>query len=116
MQTVVIDVEEGISHPLDEQICSIVGQVLCQHYTGHAWRVDADHQKGFIDIRNLSLSGDCGFRLKMSGHVTASELTKLAVRAGGEILERFNVSRGTINHEEIASLPENEFGRTACEM
>lgn len=112
METVVIDVEDGISHPLDEQICAIVGRELCTHYPGHAWRVDADHRKGLVDILNLSLSGKYGFRIEMKGMFSAPDLQKLAMRAGGEILERYNVSRSEFNADEMNNLPVDETGQT----
>lgn len=112
-EAMVFDVDDGITHPLDEQICAIVGQVLTQHYPGHMWRVDADHRAGMVDVRNLSLDGKHGIRMKMDGPVTASELMREAMLVGGEILERYGVTRGIMNPDEIEALPQDRLGN--CE-
>lgn len=106
----VTDVSEGIIHPLDVQLCQIVGATLCRHYSGWEWRVEVDHAKGLIDIRNQTLSGSMGMRLKMSGHATASELEDIAMRAGGEILERYNMPRGICDEERVDASPVNGVG------
>ncbi len=100
-----------IVDPIDQQICVQVAQVLTRHYPGYDWLVEADHRKGFIDIRNVSLDGQLGCRIKMGGYATASELEKLTMRYGGEILERFHVVRGTKRPEQIDELPTDFAGR-----
>jgi hypothetical protein len=100
-----------IVDPLDQQICVLVAQVLMRHYPGHDWLVEADRRKGLIDIRNVSLDGSLGCRIPMGGYATASELEKLAMRYGGEILERFHVERGRLNSEQVNALPTDFAGR-----
>ena len=94
-----------IVDPIDQQICEIVARTLQQHYPGHDWLIQADRKKGMIDIRNVSLDGALGCRIKMGSYATSSELEKTAMRYGGEILERFHVERGRLNPEKIDDLP-----------
>jgi len=105
-----------IIDPIDQQICEMVGQVLLRHYPNHQWLVQADRRKGLIDIRNLSLDGQMGCRIPMDGYATASELERLAMRYGGEILERYHVERGRLNQERVDELPTDFSGRLRADQ
>jgi len=99
-----------IVDPVDQQICELVGTVLQRHYPGHEWLIEADRRKGFIDIRNLDLNGKMGCRISMGGYASSSELERLAMQYGGELLERHGVSRGVCNIEQINMLPTDAAG------
>lgn len=105
-----------IVDPMDQQICEIVARVLLAHYPGHDWLVEADRRKGFIDIRNLSLDGAMGCRIKMGGLASVSELETLAMRYGGELLERYHVARGRMDREAVDSLPTDFAGRLRADV
>jgi hypothetical protein len=79
-------------------------EALHTAYPGHLWGVAASERDGMLDVRNLYLSGNWGFRLKIPTMYSASEFKKRVVRAGGELLERFRVSRGRVRADEINSL------------
>lgn len=100
-----------ILDPIDQAICEQVAAVLIRHYPGHDWLVEADRRKAFIDIRNICLDGQMGCRIPMSGYATSSELEKLAMRYGGEILERYNLARGGLDAAALNDLPEDFAGR-----
>ena len=70
-----------------------MADTLHQHYPGHLWAVTCDGDKGIATIRNLMLSGDWGFILKLPAIYSASEWDKRVLRAGGEVLERYRISR-----------------------
>jgi hypothetical protein len=106
----------AIVDPIDQQICELVAAVLLRHYPGHDWLVQADRRKGLIDIRNLSLDGALGVRIPMNGAATASELEKMTMRYGGEILERFHVARGALRQDEVAALPRDFAGRLRADQ
>jgi hypothetical protein len=80
-----------------------IAEKLHQQYPGHLWGVNITD--AIIDVRNLALSGEWGFKLKVPAIYSASDLDRQAVTAGGEILERFRVRRGRANDEHIAALP-----------
>jgi hypothetical protein len=96
-----------IVDPQDQAICELVGNALSKFYPGHEWLVEADRRKGMIDIRNLDLHGGKGFRLKMSGAASVSELEHLAMQAGGELLERANVARGAMTENTLHEINYN---------
>jgi hypothetical protein len=100
-----------IADPLDQQICEVVGAVLLKHYPLYDWLVCADRRKGMIDIINVSLDGQLGCRMYMDGAASTSELEHKAMMYGGEILERFNVTRGAMRYQEVADLPRDFAGR-----
>lgn len=99
-----------IVDPLDQQICRTVAESLAKYYPGHDWLVEADRRKGLLDIRNLRLSGQMGCRFPLAGFVTASELDRIAMRLGGEILERYNMPRQGFDQDRYEELPENPVG------
>lgn len=102
----VYDMSQGeLVNPQDTTICSIIGAALCAHYPGHDWLIEADSRKGMIDIRNTSLSGQMGCRIPMNGFASSSELELLAMRYGGELLERYNMARGAFSEEARDALP-----------
>lgn len=87
-----------------------MAEVLHAHYPGHMWGVSVSEKTGMADIRNLYLSGNWGYRLKLADHYSASEWKKDVIRAGGEILERFKVSRGRAS-DAMNTLPVDFAGR-----
>lgn len=88
-----------------------MAEVLHRHYPGHLWGVNCDGRTGMIYIRNLSLSGEMGFKLKMPDIYSASDLDKEVMRAGGEILERYRLSRGKFDAAQHAGLKQDFAGR-----
>lgn len=99
---------------MDFAVAKQVADVLYKHYQGHMWAVNASSETGMVQIRNLSLSGDWGFNLHMS-RVQEDPSGKIIRDAGGEILERYRVSRGFIKHEQIDELPTDFAGRIAVD-
>ena len=81
-----------------------MAETLHQHYPGHLWAVTCDGATGMASVRNLALSGMWGFQLRLPATYTASDFKRRVVRAGGELLERFRVSRGALRPDEMASL------------
>ena len=70
-----------------------IADAICKRYPiekGHRWGVHVDGHGGVLHIYNLSLSAKFGFTLKLKDIVNDSRYT-LAVRAAGEILERYDV-------------------------
>lgn len=85
--------------------------VLDRSYPGHLWGISVNERQGIADIRNFGLSGQWGYRLKLSDHYTASDWDKQVQRAGGEILERYRVARKRADDEAIAHMPVDFAGR-----
>ena len=87
-----------------------MAEALHEAYPGPLWGVSVNAKQGMADIRNLYLSGQWGFRMKLQDHYSASEWKAETVRAGGEILERFKVARGKAT-DNLNTLPVDIAGR-----
>jgi hypothetical protein len=76
---------------------------LLKFYPGHVWAVKV--YRGLAAIHNLNLSGEWGFRLDIPRHDwSASELQRAVMLAGGELLERYKLSRGKPKAHELEAL------------
>jgi hypothetical protein len=89
-------------------------EMLHKHYPGHLWAVNVDG--AFMDVRNLYLSGEWGFRLSIPAIYSSSEFDKEVMRAGGELLERYKQSRGVANEQDIHTLAVDFSGRHKPEL
>ena len=93
-----------IVDPADIQICEILGQTLLSHYPQHRWHVEAIHKQGAVKIAldNYHMDGNqrYGFFANVKGLVTYDMLRDLAIKAGGELLERAYISRDTGNRTQ----------------
>lgn len=87
---------------MDEVIAKNVAEHLHKHYPGHLWAVNVEG--GVVNVHNLFLSGTWGFRIFISD---IDVDYKVVTRAGGELLERYNVARKAMNPDEIAALKRN---------
>ncbi|MFA5632977.1 MAG: hypothetical protein WC997_15835 [Porticoccaceae bacterium] len=74
-----------------DSICKTIGRALVKHYPNRKWYVDVSIKGGVVKILCPSISMQFGFTLHLNK--TAEELAKDAVRAGGQILEMFKLSR-----------------------
>lgn len=100
----------------DMVLAKAMTETLQQHYPGHLWGVHVDGFQGMADIRNLGLSGNWGYRMKLGTMYSASSWSARVIQAGGEILERYRISRGRVNHDQLALLPTNFAGHVLGDM
>lgn len=94
----------------DMVLAKEIADTLHRHYPGHLWAVNVDGPNGIANIRDLLLSGQMGYVLKLGNMFSASDFGRDVVRAGGEILERFRLGRGRLNEAEYATLKTNFAG------
>ena len=74
-------------------------RVLSQHYPDHVWMVGWAPGMTLI-VKNMAISeGKYGFTIDAARSFSSSDLDKLVVNAGGELLERCGVPRGRWNGE-----------------
>lgn len=97
--------------PLDMALSKQIAEALHKHYPNQLWGVNVEARTGLITIRNLYLAGNWGYVLKMGAIYSASALEKDAIRAGGEILERFRMSRGAFDADKWSGAPVDFAGR-----
>ena len=96
---------------LDFNTAKLMSEALTKAYPGHAWAVTCEGDKGIATVRNLGLSGNWGFILKLSEMTSSSDWERRIVMAGGELLERFKLRRGAVDHDAVASLAMDPLGR-----
>jgi len=76
-------------------IAKQIGTDLVKAYPNRQWHIDCDARNQVIIISCPSLSKRMGYRLHMKRD-TIADLLPRCRKAAGEILERFNVTRGRI--------------------
>lgn len=94
---------QAIAIKNDQQLAQELGMTILRHYPGHEWRVEADIRQGMCHILNMSLSGNFGYTLNLTGHTVLSR-QKAVIKGCGEVLERFNVARGQAKRYEVNEL------------
>jgi hypothetical protein len=85
---------------LDMMLAKRMAEVLHTHYPDHLWAVTCEGAQGIASVRNLRLSGNWGFVLKIKDFQDDPAL-KPVIRAGGELLERYRISRGRFKAQEF---------------
>lgn len=108
MSEIITDNPQGNAN--DILMAKQLAEALHQAYPGHLWAVTCDGRTGMADIRNLMLAGNWGFRMHMRSHYSASQWRHKAIMAGGELLERFRLTRGRFNQDQYLSQPTDRFG------
>lgn len=101
----------SVTDPLDFSMSKTLAERLHAAYPGHLWAVNVENRTGLITIRNLYLAGNWGYVLKMGAVYSISSLERDAVRAAGEILERFRLSRAQFQADQYAAAPVDFAGR-----
>jgi hypothetical protein len=100
----------------DYVLAKNAAETLHQHYPGHLWAVSVNQRARMLDIRNLALSGAWGFRIPLATIFSGTQLDRLVMRAGGELLERYRVQRGAANVEALQALPVNFAGHHRADV
>lgn len=86
-----------------------MADVLNKAYPDHLWGVTCDGSTGIATVRNLRLSGQWGFILKLS-EINTDPTLKCVKMAGGELLERYRLSRARFKQDEYEHLNMNHAG------
>lgn len=113
MSQILTGLDDSVVDPTsanDMILAKEIADTLNSHYPGHLWAVNVDGKNGVANIRDLMLSGQMGWVFKLTTIFSASDFKRDVIRAGGELLERFKVSRGRFNEAEYAGLKTNFAG------
>ena len=94
----------------DLALAKRLGEELEKRYPGHLWAVNVDSEQGVASVLNLRLSGRWGFMLKLRDLTYQDEIAREAMQAGGELLERYRLSRGRFKAAEYEILPTTPTG------
>lgn len=82
-----------------ENLTKRCGDVLEKNFPGWWWMINPDEEAGVMYFYTLRLSGEWGYTLKIDD--VQKDPEKLALVAGGEILERYNIKRGAYDPDLV---------------
>ena len=103
-EPVVMYAEAARNYAANKAIATFLGTELQRHYPLRVWGVQPQVDQGVVDIFLLDATGRWAYTLHLM-HKTFEVLGREAVRAGGEILERFNLSREKrFNRDHVETL------------
>lgn len=86
----------------DMVLAKNMAELLHKHYPGHLWAVTCEN--GLATVRNMYLSGQWGFVIKVGQQYSISAFDKAIVRAGGELLERYRLQRGAFRDDQYSDI------------
>lgn len=110
--------EHGQAKQMPATVRSLSNNVLttlAKHYphVAEGWQLTVDEYGGILQVRNLMLNGKWGFLMRI---VDVDPEMHAVVRNGGELLERYRVSREKLDPkhaiEIIQEIPRNAIGDT----
>jgi hypothetical protein len=105
---IVID-DVGLRQTLKEkEVCDYVGPLLASRYPGYRWRVET--AGGVVNIRCEHTNARYGYTLIPERYFSETQWRAAIIRAGGEILERFNMSRRAFDVANFLARPRNFAG------
>lgn len=77
----------------DMMVAKAITRVLLSQYRGHFWVVECNRAQGIAWISIPLLLGEWKYVFKLSEELTPA----MIIRAGGQILERFNIPRSNLD-------------------
>lgn len=83
-------------------LCQKIGNALAKHYPRRKWYVDVNWEGKIASVFAADISMEYGYQLHINK--ISEEIEKAAVKAGGELLERFKLSRERLafgGHENL---------------
>lgn len=89
----------GGALPNDFILSRRILEVLQRHYPGHRWVVEVKTDQGVAFIRNFFADPRRGFVIHLSRCENANDVVREAMRAGGELLERYGIKRQSFREE-----------------
>jgi hypothetical protein len=89
-------------------IAKMVAEDLHTYYRGHFWAVHVDSKQGICLITIPVLLGNWKYKIPLTGLTT-----EMVVRAGGEILERFNIPRSSLDVAAFVAAREKRVSRAS---
>ena len=80
-------------------LCKRVADLLDRHYPGWLWTIEPNARSNVLYLRSLRLSKTYGYVLHITTLQNDPQL-KVALRAGGEVLERYGAKRGAYSYDQ----------------
>ncbi len=97
------------NHLKEIRLAKQISEVLDKHYPGYMWAVNVDIRNGMATIQALRLSGEWGCYVPLHQFINDPYLAKIK-QYGGEILERYRVSRSAASEDQIQGLKRDRLG------
>lgn len=102
----VYDPAHLVQHASAVILAKEIGELLERFYSGHQWFIEVDEHGGIVKLWAGSCSGEWGFIIKMADiQDERGALRRAIIRAGGEILERFNQPIGRYDRDAWLAAP-----------
>ena len=108
-------IEEAKFKKVDAYWAARMGITLMRAYPGHGWEVEVDSFQGIAKIFNRHMSPIQGYILKLK-EIELATIDKRIVRIGGEILERFGLSREVFEADKIRQIQQDTMGNAKADM
>jgi hypothetical protein len=85
-----------------DKLCKEIGAELIKHYPNRKWFVEVSVRGGVAQIQSPAISQQYGYSIHLNDK-THDQLMRAVVRAGGQLLEMFKLSRehGASGGEEL---------------
>lgn len=105
----IIALEQDMAGATAIHTARMIGDTLEAHYPGWMWYVEVN--QGVATIKSTNADPKYGYRLNLAqDFYSASELSKMTVRAGGELLERLGMPRRRADYEAMQGRPATPHG------
>lgn len=101
--------ESPEQHIKEYKLSGVIADILLKHYQDHLWGVHVDMRGGVVQVTNMRLSGRWGFILHLD-KVLLDPTNKIIINAGGELLERYRLSRGKFSESQYQQLNTDTIG------
>lgn len=108
-------VEEAANRQKDAWWAGRIGYILAKAYPGHGWEVEANCFQGIVKMFNRHMSPIHGYILRIE-EINLPTLDRDIMRIGGEILERFGLSRERFEADKIREIQNKTMGRAKADM
>jgi hypothetical protein len=109
MTSDIISLDPDIASATTINTVRLIGDSLEAAYPGWLWYVEV--RGGIAHIQTMHADPKRGYRLHLgTDFYSASELKKMALRAGGELLERLNLPRRAADWQQINERPSDLHG------
>ena len=92
-----------------------IGAELIRWYPGHGWEVHMDIKNGICNIFNRHMSALIGYRWRLQ-EINIPTLTEDVMRIGGELLERFGLSRENFDADVVREIQHETHGRAKADL
>ncbi|MCP4145387.1 MAG: hypothetical protein GY752_08905 [bacterium] len=92
-----------------------IGSEFVKAYPGHGWEVHVDIRNKICNIFNRHMSPTHGYRWKLD-EIRVPSLTADVTRIGGEILERFGLSREKFEGDKVREIQRATHGHAKADL